>query len=92
MIFVGTRHDPQHGPVVLVGAGGVLVALMHDVAVLARHTAVFPLVPAGASVGPSDLTAIGVREAVREVARRLDRSLEGLHVALQGLGEVVLDR
>jgi acetyl-CoA synthetase (ADP-forming) len=34
-IFVGARHDPQHGPVVLVGAGGVLVELMHDVAVLA---------------------------------------------------------
>jgi acyl-CoA synthetase (NDP forming) len=33
--FVGARHDPQHGPVVLVGAGGVWVEVLGDVAVMA---------------------------------------------------------
>lgn len=33
--FVGARHDPQHGPLVLVGAGGVWVEVLGDVAVLA---------------------------------------------------------
>lgn len=69
-------------------SGGDLGIGQRDVEALARHTPVFPLVPAGASVGPSDLTAIGVLEAVREVARRMGRGLDGLHVALQGLGEV----
>ena len=32
-LIVGARHDPQFGPVVLVGAGGVLVDLLDDVAV-----------------------------------------------------------
>lgn len=59
-----------------------------DVERLAQLTPVFPHVPPGASVGASDLTAIGVVEAVREVARRLGLRLDGLHVALQGLGEV----
>jgi acyl-CoA synthetase (NDP forming) len=31
--LIGARHDPQFGPVVLFGAGGVLVELMHDVAI-----------------------------------------------------------
>jgi leucine dehydrogenase len=69
-------------------SGGDMGIDPRDVEILARHTPVFPLVPPGASVGPSDLTAIGVREAVREVARRLGHGLDGLHVALQGLGEV----
>jgi acyl-CoA synthetase (NDP forming) len=31
-LIVGARHDPQFGPIVLVGAGGVLVELTGDVA------------------------------------------------------------
>jgi acetyl-CoA synthetase (ADP-forming) len=37
--FVGARHDPRHGPMVLVGAGGTLVELLDDVAVLAAPVA-----------------------------------------------------
>ena len=33
--FVGARFDPQHGPMVLVGVGGVFVEIFDDVVVLA---------------------------------------------------------
>ena len=42
-LIVGVRHDPQFGPAVLVGAGGVLVDLLDDVEV-----ALAPLSPATA--------------------------------------------
>jgi leucine dehydrogenase len=61
-----------------------------DVAVLARHTKHVSHTAAGATVTVADLTAIGVLEAVRTVARRLGRELSGLHVAIQGLGQVGL--
>lgn len=32
-LLIGGRNDPQFGPIVVVGAGGVLVELLHDVAV-----------------------------------------------------------
>ncbi|WP_170134956.1 acetate--CoA ligase family protein [Acuticoccus kandeliae] len=33
-IFIGARTDPSFGPVVVVGSGGILAELVHDVAVL----------------------------------------------------------
>ena len=33
-LFVGAKYDPQHGPMVLVGAGGVLVEVLVDIVVL----------------------------------------------------------
>lgn len=59
-----------------------------DVAVLARLTKHVSHVPTGARVDTADLTAIGVFESMRVVAELRGRSLEGLHVAIQGLGQV----
>lgn len=42
-LFLGARHDPQFGPMVLAGAGGVLVEFLQDV-----RTAPAPLSTAGA--------------------------------------------
>jgi len=61
-----------------------------DVAVLARHTKHVSHTAEGAKVTVADLTAIGVLEAVRTVARRLGGELSGLRVAIQGLGQVGL--
>ena len=40
-MLIGAAHDPQFGPVVVLGAGGVMVELMHDIsfrlAPLTRH-------------------------------------------------------
>ena len=38
-LFVGAKYDPQHGPMVLVGAGGVLVELLDDIVVMAAPVA-----------------------------------------------------
>lgn len=59
-----------------------------DVAVLARLTRHVSHVPTGASVDTADLTAIGVFESMRVTAETLGRSFGGLHVAVQGLGQV----
>ncbi len=68
--FVGARHDPQHGPVVLVGAGGVLVEVLDDVAVLAaparpgavieklRGLASWPLFDGARGRPPADVAAL----------------------------------
>jgi len=59
-----------------------------DVAALARLTPLVSQVPLSSSVNASDLTAIGVMAGLQAAAAALDRPLAGLHVALQGLGEV----
>ncbi|HET7291805.1 MAG TPA: Glu/Leu/Phe/Val dehydrogenase dimerization domain-containing protein [Vicinamibacteria bacterium] len=61
-----------------------------DAAVMARHTRHVSFTAEGASVTVADLTALGVLEAMRSVARRLGGELRGLRVALQGLGQVGL--
>jgi leucine dehydrogenase len=59
-----------------------------DIAVMARVTPYASHTAPGGAVDAADLTALGVRVSIEEAARRLGRPLRGLHVALQGLGEV----
>lgn len=59
-----------------------------DVRAVARLTPLMSHVPVQSSVDASDLTAIGVLAGLRAAAASLGRQLAGLHVAVQGLGEV----
>jgi glutamate dehydrogenase/leucine dehydrogenase len=59
-----------------------------DVAVLGRMTKYITHTVEGAKVDAADLTALGVLESMRSVARALGAELHGLRVAVQGLGQV----
>jgi leucine dehydrogenase len=73
-------------------AGRVLAAAdrgfeERDLTVLGRMTK-HVAYKAGAGEGAADWTAQGVVECVRETARQEGRELDGLHVAVQGLGQI----
>jgi acetyl-CoA synthetase (ADP-forming) len=69
-VIVGARVDPQFGPVVLVGAGGVLVELLHDVQLalapigpraaeaLLRRLRVWPVLAGVRGRPPLDIAAV----------------------------------
>jgi leucine dehydrogenase len=59
-----------------------------DVAVMARVTQHASHTPDGAGVDVGDLTALGLRAALRAVAAELGRPLGGLGVCVQGLGQI----
>jgi leucine dehydrogenase len=59
-----------------------------DMAVLSRLTRHVQHAPAGARLDTADLAALGVFESIRAAAGVLGRGLEGLRVAVQGLGNV----
>lgn len=59
-----------------------------DVAVMARHTRHASHTPADAKVDTAELAALGVFASIRAAAAEGGRSLDGLHVAIQGLGQV----
>jgi glutamate dehydrogenase/leucine dehydrogenase len=59
-----------------------------DIAVMARVTGYASHTAPGGDVDAADLTALGVLVSIEQAARLMDRPLRGLHVALQGLGEV----
>jgi glutamate dehydrogenase/leucine dehydrogenase len=59
-----------------------------DAAVLARMTRHVSHAPGGSTLQAADLTAIGVLEAMRAAALRWQGDLAGVHVAMQGLGQV----
>ncbi len=64
------------------GLDGRDIAVMNRVTRYASHT------PPGGGIDSADLAALGVLAAIEEAARTLERPLRGLHVAVQGLGEV----
>jgi leucine dehydrogenase len=61
-----------------------------DVAVLARMTKHVSHTPADSRIDTADLAALGTQEAVRAAAEHLGTGMDGLKVAIQGLGQVGL--
>lgn len=59
-----------------------------DVAVLSRLTKHASHTAPDSKLQTADLAALGVFASIRAVARRLGRDLAGLHVAVQGLGQL----
>jgi leucine dehydrogenase len=59
-----------------------------DMAVLSRLTRHVQHAPAGQRLDTADLAALGVSESIRTAASVLGREMEGLRVAVQGLGNV----
>jgi leucine dehydrogenase len=61
---------------------------LRDVAVIGRHTRYVSHTPPDAKLDTAGLAALGVFESIRAAARALDHPLDGLRVAVQGLGQV----
>lgn len=61
---------------------------LRDVAVMGRHTEHISHTPPEAKLDTAGLAALGVFESIRTAASVLGRPLGGLHVAVQGLGQV----
>jgi leucine dehydrogenase len=59
-----------------------------DVAVMSRLTRYMSHTPSDAKVDTAELAALGVFASIRAAAAEGGRTLEGLHVAVQGLGQV----
>jgi leucine dehydrogenase len=59
-----------------------------DIEVMSRVTRYATHTAAGARIDSADLAALGVFASIERTAQVLDRPLRGLHVAIQGLGEV----
>ncbi|PYQ13391.1 MAG: hypothetical protein DMF80_15945 [Acidobacteria bacterium] len=59
-----------------------------DIAVMSRLTRHVSHTPPGAKLDTAELAALGVFSSIRAAAAELGRPLRGLHVAVQGLGQV----
>jgi len=59
-----------------------------DVAMMSRVTRYVSHTPSDAKVDTAELAALGVLASIRAAAAERQRTLDGLHVAVQGLGEV----
>jgi leucine dehydrogenase len=68
--------------------GGDMGIDIRDVAVLSRLTRWVGHTPREAKHDAADFAALGVYEGIAAAARALDRPLSGLHVSVQGLGQV----
>jgi acetyl-CoA synthetase (ADP-forming) len=91
-LLLGARHDPQFGPIVVLGAGGVLVELLRDVQLIPA-----PVAPADARASLQRLKFFPLLEGYRGRPRAdIDRIVEiivmvGEMAALLGPALVDLD-
>lgn len=82
-IIVGARHDPLFGPLLLVGAGGILVELVEDVA-----CRLLPITPQDACAMIGELKVAKLLAGFRG---RPPADLEALTTAICGLSDFYLD-
>lgn len=82
-LFLGATHDPQFGPMVLVGAGGILVEVLHDVR----------MAPAPLSLADARALIDGLRAApiLRGVRGRPPADLDAAAEALARLSWLAAD-
>lgn len=78
-VICGMRRDPQFGPVVLLGAGGTLTEVLHDVTCRV------------APVSPEDLDEMLEECAVGRMLHATDTDPSALKAVLRALAELALD-
>jgi acyl-CoA synthetase (NDP forming) len=105
-MLVGVAHDPQFGPVVACGAGGVQVELMKDVSIrltpltgedaseMPRSLKTYPLLSGFRGAPPCDVAAL--EDALMRVGRMVEdlpqiAELDCNPVLVQQKGAVILD-
>lgn len=82
-IIVGARNDPMYGPVLLLGAGGVLVELVKDIA--------FRMLPVGESDVRAMLDELKARKLLAGWRGAPAADVDALVRAVVGLGDFFLD-
>lgn len=82
-ILAGVREDPQYGPVLMAGLGGVLVEVLGDVALR--------LLPVDANAAREMLLSLKGAALFGAFRGRAARDLDAAARALAGLGEIFLD-
>jgi acetate---CoA ligase (ADP-forming) len=82
-MLLGAAHDPQFGPVVVLGAGGVMVELMHDIS--------FRLAPLSHNDVSEMTREVKTTQLLRGFRGEPERDVAALEDALLRLGKMVDD-
>jgi acetate---CoA ligase (ADP-forming) len=82
-MLIGAAHDPQFGPVVVLGAGGVMVELMHDIS--------FRLAPLSHSDVSEMISEVKTTQLLTGFRGEPERDVDALENALLRLGKMVDD-
>jgi acetyltransferase len=82
-LIVGLRNDPQFGPVVIAGLGGVYVEALRDIA--------FRLLPVTASDALDMLGELRSKKLFGEFRGKPARDMDAVATAISALSEIYLD-
>jgi acetate---CoA ligase (ADP-forming) len=82
-ILLGARTDPLYGPIIAVGAGGILVELMNDVAIR--------LLPVSADDARAMIDELKIAKLLRGFRSKPPADLDALVAAVCGLSAFYLD-
>jgi acetyltransferase len=82
-VILGVREDPQFGPVMVVGLGGILVEAMRDVS--------FRMLPVSEADGRDMLDELRGKAILGEFRGAPARDVDALVTAIRGLSDLYLD-